>query len=147
MLAFWRTRLRRLPARHQVADLRGNIRHAENAAALQCGMPRPIANVAGLPSDPTDSDTVTVTAELTDFSGVASAVLYYSTDGGGNWLPRSMGLVAGNTWRGTIPPQQQGTVLFKITASDLFAHTTTSGAYATGCAMPRLLMVGSKYPA
>lgn len=114
----------------QAADLRGNVRHAENAAALQVWDAPTIANVASLPSDPTDSDTVTVTAELADFSGVASAMLYYSTDGGGNWLPRSMGLVAGNTWRGTIPPQQQGTVLFKITASDLFAHSTTSGAYS-----------------
>lgn len=113
----------------QAADMRGNTRHAENVATIQVWDSPAIANVGYAPSSPTDSDPVTVTAELTDFSGIAGAVLYYSEDNGGTWSPRGMTDIGGSMWRGVIPAQDQGTVLFKITANDPMAHSTTSDTF------------------
>jgi parallel beta-helix repeat protein len=71
------------------------------------------------PSNPTPTDTVIVSATITDVdSGVKNATIYYRVNGG-SWQTSTMTNPSGNTWRGTIPAQTSGsTIDFYVVAYD-----------------------------
>ena len=79
---------------------------------------------------PMAGDNITVTADITDDIGVASAMLYYRASDGvtpGAWMSTAMSLVAGNSWSGMIPgPHSQSQVDFYIEATDTGAQTATA---------------------
>ncbi|MHA1958744.1 MAG: hypothetical protein ACW99U_00780, partial [Candidatus Thorarchaeota archaeon] len=60
-------------------------------------------------SSPTSSDSVTVTATVTDDVGVANATLYYQVDGG-EWISVLMTADV-DQYSATIPPQADGSVV------------------------------------
>ncbi len=77
-----------------------------------------IASISQSPTSPDDSDSVTVTAEITDPSGIAQAILSYSTDGGSSWINDTMTEVSGN-YVCDIPAQSEGTsVHYRVYAED-----------------------------
>jgi hypothetical protein len=82
--------------------------------------PPVISNVARNPQQPQPSDTVTVTANVTDpDSGVKTTTLRYSKDGGTTWSDVAMTVGTGSIYTGTIPAQPDGTaVQYKIKAED-----------------------------
>ncbi|MBW2670537.1 MAG: SPOR domain-containing protein, partial [Deltaproteobacteria bacterium] len=78
---------------------------------------------------PLSKEPVNVNAVITDTSGVQSADLLYSTDAGRSWNRLDMSS-AGATYIGTIPPQEAGTVYYKIKALDLHGFDSETGSYA-----------------
>ncbi len=76
-----------------------------------------IAFVDRNPISPTSSDSVTVSSDILDISGVSSATLQYRIDSGA-WNNVTMTNV-GDTWSGIIPAQADGvTVTYRIVAYD-----------------------------
>jgi subtilisin family serine protease/bacillopeptidase F (M6 metalloprotease family) len=74
-----------------------------------------------------------VTTTVTDvFNGVASATLYYSTNGGASWTPVAMATTAiPNQYKGSIPGQPSHTrVQLYIEAADNLANVRTDPASA-----------------
>jgi len=68
---------------------------------------------------------VTVSANITDVSGVASATLFYNN--GSGWVNETMTLSTGNLYTATIPGQPLGTsVTYYITATNSLNSTTRS---------------------
>ena len=65
--------------------------------------PPQIVNIILSPSTPTDLDTVSINATVTDTSGVQSVSLYYRVNGG-NWIEVSMTLISGDFYSVTIGP-------------------------------------------
>jgi hypothetical protein len=90
--------------------------------------PPAIGNTVTVPSVPTISDDVNVSATITDdITGVKGATLYYSNSGGANWTGASMALVEMSTYKATIPKQAKGTVVqYYINASDIALNTAES---------------------
>jgi WD40 repeat protein/cell division septation protein DedD len=80
-------------------------------------------------ASPRSSDPVTVHADITDISGVQSALLSYSLNAGNSWnlIPMSS---TGLDYIGTIPAQKTGTVYYKVTARDVNGYGSKTGAYA-----------------
>lgn len=79
--------------------------------------PPTIASVVAMPAQPVSTDTVTVTAVVTDNDTVASVSLLYNAGTGFDTL--SMSAAAGDSFLVRIPPQGDGlTVLFYLTAVD-----------------------------
>lgn len=78
---------------------------------------------------PTASTPVTVSADITDNLGVASATLYYRASNGvtpGAWQTAAMGNVGGNAYAATIPaPHAQSQVDFYVRATDTAAQAVT----------------------
>jgi hypothetical protein len=81
------------------------------------------------PSSPFLSDAITVDSEITDTSGVKSAKLFFSANGGRSWnaLPMSN---TGPMYTCTIPAQASGTVYYKIKAADVHGYMSESNTYA-----------------
>ena len=81
------------------------------------------------PSSPFLADAITVGSEITDTSGVKSAELFYSANGGGSWnaLPMSN---TGPMYTCIIPTQAPGTVYYKIKATDVHGYVSESNTYA-----------------
>lgn len=80
-----------------------------------------IFNIARTPLVPTSSQTVTVTADITDNDGViVSANIAYATGAsGGGFSTVPMAFVSGETYTATIPAQADGTLVrWYITATD-----------------------------
>ena len=76
---------------------------------------------------PTSSDSVTVTATVTDDSAINEVILSYSTDGETSWENITMSGCANNEWTATIPVQSSGThVSYKIYAEDMYANWAIS---------------------
>jgi cell division septation protein DedD len=78
---------------------------------------------------PLSLDPVSISAEITDASGIQSADLFYSTDSGISWslVPMSS---TGDTFKGTIPVQAMGTVYYKMKAIDVRGYSNETSAYA-----------------
>ncbi len=95
-------------------------------ASLQLDITDPmISNVAQDPITPNYKQSVTVTAEISDPTGITSVTLKY--DDGGGWTDATMSLVSGNQYSGTIPAQAYGThVQYYIVAVDNSDNTATS---------------------
>jgi parallel beta-helix repeat protein len=62
-----------------------------------------IVNIILSPSTPTDLDTVSINATVTDTSGVQSVTLHYRVNGG-NWIEASMTLISGDFYSVTLGP-------------------------------------------
>jgi hypothetical protein len=78
------------------------------------------------PTSPRSSDSVVVSADIQDLSGVASAVLQYSVDSGA-WNNVTMSSV-GTTWSAMIPAQADGaSVTYRIVAYDTLGNEAISG--------------------
>ncbi len=71
---------------------------------------------------------VGIVAEVTDVSGVASVVCYYSTDGGSTWANTPMPHTTGDSYSVNIGPFSGVIVQFYVEATDNSAagHTSTS---------------------
>ena len=108
------------------ADNRGNTRHAENAAVLQVIDAPQISSISHQPTSPSDTNPVTISAVITDHSGIGAATLYYAGADTGPWTPVSMQQADGSAWRGIVPARDAGTVFYKISASDLQLKSSTS---------------------
>lgn len=78
---------------------------------------------------PTAATAVTVSADITDNIGVASATLYYRDSDGvspGAWQTVAMSNTGGDAYAGTIPaPHAQGQIDFYVRATDTAAQATT----------------------
>jgi len=89
---------------------------------------------AHMPVSPTDSDTVTISAQVTDSSGVSSVTLHYRINGG-TWSTAAMSLLSGDTYTVTIGPfAESSTIEYYITALDASSNSNTAtddngGAY------------------
>lgn len=93
-----------------------------------------ISNITVNPSNPTSSDTVTITAEVTDADGLASVELDYGTTSGSLTTSLPMTIISGDTYSATIPAQaDQTTVYYTISATDSNSSpetaTTTEASY------------------
>jgi hypothetical protein len=85
-----------------------------------------ITSVARDPIGPTSSDSVTVSCDIQDITGVSSATLQYRVDSG-SWTNVTM-TQSGNTWSGTIPAQADGaSVIYRIVAYDGVGNEAVSG--------------------
>src|SRR5690554_354438 len=88
-----------------------------------------IANIAYNPSNVTSSDDVTISADIIDADGVASAQLHWGTTSGSLSNTLAMTVEVNDTYTATIPAQADGTVVYyEIEATDANAspETTTS---------------------
>ncbi|NOZ45494.1 MAG: hypothetical protein GXO79_01800 [Chlorobi bacterium] len=99
--------------------------------AANCGGSPTISNIAHSPTNPTSSDAVSVTANISDDGSVSSATLYWGTDG--STFPNSISMTVGTppaySSSSNIPSQSSGTtVYYKITAVDDASNSTTSSA-------------------
>jgi hypothetical protein len=87
------------------------------------------------PLSPHELDTVTVTATVTDSSGVAQVILSYSTDGQSTWTNATMTFQSGDDWTATIPLQATNTTVdYKVYARDIVGNwaTSTTDSYLVG---------------
>jgi len=83
------------------------------------------------PSQPTHVTSVTVTATVTDLSGVGDVYLDYKIDDSPSWTPVEMSPGSGTTWTASIPIQSAGTtVYYKIRASDGLGNWAESDVYS-----------------
>lgn len=88
-----------------------------------------ITNISNTPSTPNSSQTVSVTADITDADGIASANVKWGTASGSLTNTVSMSNTSGNTYAGTIPTQANGTTIYyavEATDSNASPETTTS---------------------
>ncbi len=87
----------------------------------------PVIGHSCLP-DTYDEGPRTVNATITDESGVASATVVYSVDGGGDQYA-AMSLIIGDIWAGTIAGQPGGSdVVYHIEAVDASPNANTSSS-------------------
>jgi len=97
--------------------------------------PPVISDIGRNPQQPQPSDTVTVSANVTDLdSGVKTVTLRYSKDGGDTWLSVPMSVSTGTIYAGSIPAQPDGTaVQYKIKAEDNagFSGESTVASYTS----------------
>ena len=95
-------------------------------------LPPAIANVSPVPTT-LETTPQTVTADVTDTNpggtaGVASAYLYWSTDGMANWDSTAMANTTGDEYTADMPGQVAGTVIdWYINATDNNGNKTASG--------------------
>ncbi len=108
------------------SDLSGNERVLDNAVLIEVFDYPSITGISYDPPSPTDQGNVTVTATITDTSGISVASIEYSTDGGATWPSVSMNNTSGDEWTGTIPQLAAGTVQFRIAATDSLGHSVTT---------------------
>ncbi len=88
--------------------------------------PPTISSVSIDKASPTSSDSVTVTATVTDDMGVYNVTLYYSVDGGA-WIAVTMSSIGSNQYTGTIPPQADGSVVtYYVVAYDTAGKSSQS---------------------
>ncbi len=102
--------------------------------------PPSIGNISISPEEPVEGEEVTVSAEASDAtSGIAEAILSYSTDGGTTWKNVSMTATGANVYEATIPGQPANTtVLFKVLFRDAAGNWASSSeqSYTVGTAAP-----------
>jgi len=119
--------------------------------------PPQIGDIELDPGSPTYEDTVVIQANITELgendTGVETATLYYSVDGGVTWNNVDMTLVSGDEyngiWEATIPSQPYGTqVQYYITATDYQGNSQTSSisSYTVGDSSPPEITSVSFFP-
>ncbi len=87
--------------------------------------PPGIGSLSISPTNPTSTDTVTVSVQIVDDSGVKNATLYYRVNNG-TWTGVPM-TSSGSTYSAQIPPQADGSfVEYYIVAFDTIEQSTTS---------------------
>jgi hypothetical protein len=86
-----------------------------------------IASISNSPITPISSDAVTVSADITDTDGIASASINWGTTSGNLTNMVAMSISSGDTYQGSIPAQANGTTVFyEIEATDSNASPETS---------------------
>lgn len=86
-----------------------------------------INNIQQKPEIVPENQPVTVYADITDESGVAEAILSYSTDDGTSWRNTTMSPVNQTTYAGEIPGHPAGTsVIYKLIAIDQVGNTAVN---------------------
>jgi len=111
------------------SDVPGNPSEAENAQTFVAYDLPLFGTPVIAPSSPTDTDDVSVTIGITDQSGIASATLWYQPPSSSTWVPRQL-TADGQAHTGTIPPQNDGTVNYKVEATDSFGYSGQTGPYS-----------------
>lgn len=108
---------------------RGYELHPFDAADYVPGASVPkILNIVRTPSNPTSSQSVVITADITDFDGViTSATMSYAVGAStSTFTDVTMVNTAGNTYEATIPAQSDGSfVKYYLAATDDSTNTTT----------------------
>ncbi|MCF7804138.1 MAG: T9SS type A sorting domain-containing protein [Candidatus Marinimicrobia bacterium] len=100
-----------------------------NGQSLEQGLPV-ISNVFHSPSPPNETESVTVTADVTDADGTISSVELFVSIDGGDFSSSAMTNSSGDTYSGTIAAQSVGTeVSFYIEATDNDTKTSQSSTY------------------
>lgn len=90
------------------------------------GNPAPqISNVVPNPWTPVASQSITVSATITDNGSIATATLYYRDKGAGTFNSVPMSNVGGDTYSGVIPGTTATGVEYYVEASDDTAQFTT----------------------
>jgi formylglycine-generating enzyme required for sulfatase activity len=111
-------------------DALGNPKTLDPAGILAPFDNPSITSISHSPEFPTVNDSVTVSSQIIDNSTIAYSTTYYSSSGGSTWFSTNMTNVGGNNFQGNIPPQDQGTILFKVEAGDIHGNSTTSTTYS-----------------
>jgi len=94
---------------------------------LSSGPPQ-IANVSRNPGIPISSDPVEISADVTTNASINSVAIYYTVDGG-DFSTSSMSHGDGDTWKGSIPAQGDGSWIdYYILATDNIGSTSTMPA-------------------
>ncbi len=96
-----------------------------------------IAHLVISPTIRTDADIITIYANVSDGTAVGTVTLYYSFDGV-QYISVSMTQIAGNQYKGEIPPFGPGrlatfqfeTVFFQIKAEDVYGNLRESAIHA-----------------
>jgi len=106
------------------------IDHPEYVNMIWGGNSSPVfTNVATIPAEPTETDNVQVTAEITDADGISSVTFNWGTSSGNLANSITMSLVSGSqyTTTTTIPAQPNGTtVYYKLTVIDQLSQSASS---------------------
>jgi len=99
---------------------------------LSTNQPPTISNIQQSPSNPTSSDVVTVTADITDpDNDLATDSLFYSTNGGTTYSQLYHLSVSGNTYTYEIPALPDGTTVeYFIMAKDNDGNRVTSDTFS-----------------
>ena len=121
----------RLYAKANSANEEFAIDYIRLEGTTSSGNPAPqITNISNLPIAPTSSNSVIVSAEITDADGIASATINWGTTSGSLTNTVAMSNIGGSTaYEGTIPAQIDGTTVFytvEATDSNASPETTTS---------------------
>jgi PGF-pre-PGF domain-containing protein len=85
-----------------------------------------ISNIQHTPKEVTNSDNVTISANVTDDYGITSVNLYWN-DGSDHTKPMSNAV--GDTYSATIGPFSAGTIKYSVDATDTAGKTTQSSSY------------------
>ncbi|GEM_PF-3478565 len=89
-----------------------------------------ISDVAHAPAEPTNVDDVTVTASVTDSTGLSSVLLRYETNGAGSWTTVAMISGTDNSWSTDIPRLLGGgSVEYYVEATDVYLNEASSATY------------------
>lgn len=111
--------------------------------------PPRVTSVGHAPTLPTATQAVEVTADISDESGISSAVVVYQPSGGPEQSVEMAWTGDGNRYRGTIPPQTDGVIVtYYVMATDNDGETTpnlSAGAppymrYAVGYEIPTVII-------
>lgn len=119
------------------SDVSGNASELENGVGFTLNDAPAVGAVSHLPAGPTDTQSVLVSASITDQSGIGSATLLYST--GGGFVPIAMAFNgATSMYEATISAQNAGLVQYKIQATDVLTNAveTSPVAYTVTDASP-----------
>lgn len=116
-----------------IYQIQGNrnpfIDHPEYVGEIWGTTAPSITNIANSPSNPTSSDQVSVSSDITDDGTISSATLKWCTDGSSFGNSINMSVSSGDTYTtdSNIPAQANGTtVSYKIEATDNDSKTSTS---------------------
>lgn len=89
----------------------------------------PIISATNEPTRPCQLDSVNITAEITDASGVAQVILSYAANGGG-WINSTMIILGSLLYSAQIPAQKERSeVFYKVYALDSTGNWACSSVY------------------
>jgi|GEM_PF-289116 len=109
-----------------------------------------VENVTHTPQAPDETESVTVTAEVTDSDGTIAEVNLYVSINGGEFTSSAMSNTSGDTYEGTISAHPTGTsISYYVEATDNEANTTESTTFgytvisSTGYAIADIQQTGN----
>ncbi|MGB3906600.1 MAG: choice-of-anchor X domain-containing protein [Anaerolineae bacterium] len=115
----------------EASDNQGITVYADNVATFEIHDLPVIFQVNHHPSEPTDTDAVIGMASISDRSGISSAGLFYSSDGGNTYVPVPILCDAEMaTCQGTVSPREAVEMHYRIDALDSQGHLVASGMYS-----------------
>lgn len=115
----------------EAADNNANPAQADNFMVLDVYDLPTITQVDHDPLQPTDRDTVLVSVVGDDPSGISQGRVSYSIDGGLSYIEGPMTYNDGvGAFEGSIPPQDMGEVLYRVSLRDTKGHEITADGYS-----------------